>query len=115
VINRKAREDRLLEEELNFPFYIPSTQETIDRETYFCALRVAIKQLDLTKRALAYDIRARQEVSHAIAGIEKALNIIQVGLYDLSQTVYSIHELPAPGNAAVPDSLFAVLLYQPVQ
>jgi hypothetical protein len=34
----------------------------MDQETYFCALRVAIKQLDLTKRVFAYDMRAREEV-----------------------------------------------------
>lgn len=62
IINSKVREDRLLEQELNFPFYIPSSDENMDQETYFCALRVAIKQLDLTKRVFAYDMRAREEV-----------------------------------------------------
>jgi hypothetical protein len=62
VINRKAREDRKIEEESDFPFFLPSTEETLDRETYFCALRMAIKQLDLTKRVLTHDMRVKGEV-----------------------------------------------------
>jgi hypothetical protein len=62
TINRKSFEDRQLEEELNLPFYVPSPDETLDQEAYFCALRVAIKQLDLAKRALAYDIRIKAQV-----------------------------------------------------
>jgi hypothetical protein len=62
IINRKAREDLQLEGELDFPFYIPSSGEVLDQGTYFCALRVAIKHLELTRRAIVYDIRAKYQV-----------------------------------------------------
>lgn len=71
VINRKLREDRDIEEELDLPFYIPSTNEALDEETYFCALRMAIKQLDLMKRVLTYDLRVKGEVIRAVKALRK--------------------------------------------
>jgi hypothetical protein len=65
VVNKKAREDRLLEEGLDFPFYIPSTKETLDQETYLCALLLAIKQLELTQRVITHEMRMIREVRPA--------------------------------------------------
>lgn len=61
-INRKTLEDRQLDENLDLPFYVPSPTEVLGQDAYFCALRVAIKQLDLAKRALAFDMRSKAEV-----------------------------------------------------
>lgn len=66
VINCKVQdavqEGQLFDESLNYPFYIPLVGEALDKDTYYCALRVAIKHLELTRRVLIYEARAREEV-----------------------------------------------------
>lgn len=56
TINRKVRDD-LLAEDLNYPFFVPTPQLPLSQPTYFCALRLAILQLDLTRRSMLVDAK----------------------------------------------------------
>lgn len=51
---------------MDFPFYIPSTKETLDQETYLCALLLAVKQLELTQRVITHEMRMIREVRPAL-------------------------------------------------
>lgn len=56
TINRKVRDD-LLAEHLNYPFFVPAPKLPLSQPTYFCALRLAILQLDLTRRSMLVDAK----------------------------------------------------------
>lgn len=71
TLNRKSRDDRIAEEQLNYPFFVPADHEPLGQQAYFCALRLAILQLDVTRRAMLVDSKAGAEVSDNIHSSSK--------------------------------------------
>jgi hypothetical protein len=53
----------MAEEELNYPLFVPASHETLGQQAYFCALRLAILQLDVTRRSMLTEATLNAQVN----------------------------------------------------
>jgi hypothetical protein len=74
TMNLKYRDDRMAEE-INCPFYVPGPHEALGQQAYFCALRLAILQLDLTRRSMLIEAKFDAEVGNAHTRPEELMRV----------------------------------------